>query len=795
MQAGEGKMALGQEDRMATSKKEDRHLMQKKSHPERISTLQTPTMKRFLILPLFCSLLFGEEPTEIKEGHSHQGHAFNEGPRQASPLIGNTGKVHLPITCSWNQGQAYFNQGLGQLHGFWYYEAERSFRKILSHDPNCAMAYWGLSQANFSNEKRAKEFIAKATELLKKEHFKITSHERAYLDAEIAYHDDKKEKDSKKRIKNFIRAYEDLILNHPDDIEAKALLVCRRWQFNRKGVPISSYLGLDAILEQIFAKEPNHPAHHYAIHLWDNRKHEQALDSAARLGKTAPGIAHMWHMPGHIYSKAKRYHDAVFSQQSSARVDHAHMAKHFLIPDQIHNYAHNNEWLARNFGHLGDAPAAVAMAKSLLANPRHPKLNTLEGRSHSYKYGRNNLLKTLEKFELWEETFELSNTQWLETLPKQPAHDRARLRLIGIANFYLGHRVELMQIINQVEGLLADEKAKKQVDEDKAKEKATKEKKKEGEIKKAVAEAGKKYNRLIGSLEKDCAELLGYLAEMNDDEKTARESLAKSSGSATFKALRELQFGNKEAAEKAARSVLDGDKKETVSLANAITLFHRMGKKEDAKKGFEKLRVFSSEVDLKSRPFARLAPIAKEFGYPADWRQAHKPDDDLLPRPDLGTLGPLHWTPPAAPAFSLPDQHQKKISSSSIAGKPHILVFYLGAGCLHCAEQLTAMADRYSDFKKAKLPILAISTDKVAELKKSQDNYEKGDIPFPIVSDHQKEIFKKFSAHDDFENQPLHGTFLVDGKSRVLWADVSADPFMEIDFLIKESNRLLELHR
>ena len=582
-------------------------------------------MKRFLILPLFCSLLLGEEPTEIKEGHSHQGHAFNEGPRQASPLIGNTGKVHLPITSSWNQGQAYFNQGLGQLHGFWYYEAERSFRKILAHDPNCAMAYWGLSQANFSNEKRAKEFIAKATELLKKEHLKITPHERAYLDSEIAYHDDKKEKDSKKRIKNFIRAYEDLILNHPDDIEAKALLVCRRWQFNRKGVPISSYLGLDAILEQIFAKEPNHPAHHYAIHLWDNRKHEQALDSAARLGKTAPGIAHMWHMPGHIYSKAKRYHDAVFSQQSSARVDHAHMAKHFLIPDQIHNYAHNNEWLSRNFGHLGDAPAALAMAKSLLANPRHPKLNTLEGRSHSYKYGRNNLLKTLEKFELWEETFELSNTQWLETLPKQPTHDRARLRLIGIANFHLGHRVELMQIINQVEELLADEKAKKQADEDKAKEKATKEKKKEGEIKKAVAAAGKKYSRLIGSLEKDCSELLGYLAEMNDDEKTAKESLAKSSGSATFKALRELQFGNKEAAEKAARSVLDGDKKETVSLANAITLFHRMGKKEDAKKGFEKLRVFSSEVDLKSRPFARLAPIAKEFGYPADWRQATSP--------------------------------------------------------------------------------------------------------------------------------------------------------------------------
>ena len=70
--------------------------------------------------------------------------------------------------------------------------------------------------------------------------------------------------------------------------------------------------------------------------------------AAARLGQTAPGIAHMWHMPGHIYSKAKRYQDAIWHQQASARVDHAHMMKHFLLPDQIHNYAHNNEWLSRN---------------------------------------------------------------------------------------------------------------------------------------------------------------------------------------------------------------------------------------------------------------------------------------------------------------------------------------------------------------------------------------------------------------------------------------------------------------
>jgi alkyl hydroperoxide reductase subunit AhpC len=108
---------------------------------------------------------------------------------------------------------------------------------------------------------------------------------------------------------------------------------------------------------------------------------------------------------------------------------------------------------------------------------------------------------------------------------------------------------------------------------------------------------------------------------------------------------------------------------------------------------------------------------------------------------------------------------------------------------------MTAMADRYSDFEKVGLSILAISTDDIPNLKDSQDNYSKGDIPFPIVSDAAKNIFKQYTAHDDFEDQPLHGTFVLNAKGQILWSDISADPFMDIDFLIKESRRLVSLHK
>lgn len=654
------------------------------------------------------------------------------------------------------------------------------------------MAYWGLSQANFENAKRAKEFIAKAAELLKKEDFKITDQERAYLDAEIAFHDDKKEKDSKKRARNFCRAYEDLILKYPEDIEAKALLICRRWQFSRKGVPITSYLGLDAILEQIFAKNPDHPAHHYAIHLWDNRNHEQALDSAARLGQTAPGIAHMWHMPGHIYSKARRYHDAIWQQQASARVDHAHMMKNFLLPDQIHNYAHNNEWCSRNFENLGMATSAVEMAKSLLANPRHPKLNSAS--KGSSRYGRKALISHLEKFELWQQALDYANSPWLEKLSKDE-DDLSRLRLIAVAQFNLGQQAKLQESIAHIDTLLTKAKDSQKQAKDKAREKATKEKKKEKEIEDAVKKAHDQNNGSVKKFENTLTELRGYLAAMNGNFKVANEALSKRPSSFS-PMLRQLAHGDYEKAAETAAKHIEKKNKETVPLAQAIHVLYHADKKNEAwKTGFEELRSISSAIEIDSPVFARLAPIARELGYPTDWRLEHKPASDLLARPKLDDLGPIHWSPPAAPAFSLPDQHNKPVSLAGYRGKPVILVFYLGAGCLHCTEQLTAMADRYSDFEKAGLPILAISTDSVEKLKDSQDNYDKGDIPFPIVSDFKKDIFKQYTAHDDFENQPLHGTFVLDGKGRILWSDISADPFMEIDFLIKESHRLLKLHK
>lgn len=101
-------------------------------------------------------------PAERKAGHSSHGEVFDEGPRQKAYLIPGMPQLEFDITTKVPEAKAYFLQGLGQLHGFWYFEAERSFRQAAQLDPDCAMAYWGMAWANENNEKRLKGFAAEA---------------------------------------------------------------------------------------------------------------------------------------------------------------------------------------------------------------------------------------------------------------------------------------------------------------------------------------------------------------------------------------------------------------------------------------------------------------------------------------------------------------------------------------------------------------------------------------------------------------------------------------------------------
>ena len=372
-----------------------------------------------------------EKPVDasLPPGHSQHGEAFNEGPRQKAYLMGGTGKISFPVTSKNPLVQKFIEQGIGQVHGFWYFEAERSFRQAAMLDADCAIAYWGMALANAGNSKRAKGFIEKAL----KRKSKASRREQLYIDALNKYLNTKSRKE---KAKNYAKALGQIVSDFPDDIEAKAFLAYLYYR-SRSDLG-SNYEKSDAMIQKVLALEPNHPVHHYRIHLWDYKNPSNVLDSTALCGPASPAIAHMWHMPGHIYSRLKRYDDAVWQQEASARVDHAHMMRDRVMPDQIHNFAHNNEWLIRNLIYVGRWGGAIDLAKNMTELPRHPKYNTLARRG-SANYGRMRLFDVLTKYELWSQLIELAAGPHLERTDRQNEQIK-RLRYLAVAYVETGEK-------------------------------------------------------------------------------------------------------------------------------------------------------------------------------------------------------------------------------------------------------------------------------------------------------------------------------------------------------------------
>lgn len=741
-----------------------------------------------------------ESRTDILAGHSQHGEAFNEGPRQKAYRMSGTGRVRFDVTTDSEEAAAFVRQGMGQLHGYWYFEAERSFRQAAMLDPDCALAYWGMAQANLKNTKRARPLIAEA--VARKQH--ASRLEGMMIDALNEYLNGGKKKSAEKN-RDYFNALDAIAQEFPEELEIKAARAYAMYRY--RSTLKKSYEEADAALQEVLAVEPLHPVHHFRIHLWDYKDPARALDSAARCGAAAPDIAHMWHMPGHIYSRLKRYSDAAWQQEASARVDHAHMMRDRVMPDQIHNFAHNNEWLIRNLSHTGRWRDAIDLAMNMTELPRHPKYNTFSKRGSAW-FGRLRLFDELFRYEQWELLAAMVNQPFLEPTDR-PAEQLKRLRYAGIANAQLNRDEAVEDILAQLEEKLKEAADRKRREDEQAR------RKEEAAEKKRAAEAEKRRlkaehegrpeppplpEKLPAPVRRTdprtvvrqaVAAVNGHRAFARGDFPAAVDHLKKAAGDGLMLARAQSAAGRHDDALKTLDAFLKSRAKRVQPLAGRIELLWAAGRKDDAAAAFRELRELSGEIQFGTPVFDRLQPIAEELDLSSDWRMKQVRPDDFGDRPELESLGPFRWQPVAAPPWQLKDSGGRDVSLADWQGRPVIVIFYLGHACLHCAEQLQKFAPETEKFRKAGIDIVAVSTDSPADLKISVENYE-GGMPFPLVSNEELDVFQAWRSYDDFEQAPLHGTFLVDGDGRIRWQDISYEPFMDTQFLLTESQRLLK---
>ena len=286
------------------------------------------------------------------------------------------GTVHFPISCA-PDVQKRFEQGVALLHSFAFETAEHVFRKVAQDDPRCAMAHWGIARSFWRWDtpepvirKQGWSEVKVATSLHAQ-----TKREREYISAVSALYK-RPEKKDQKRWGKYLNRMEQLHRDYPRDHEVTAFYAFALIGADRDDdAKHAKRRQAAALLEPLFAVEPNHPGvAHYLIHAYDKPElAELGLPAARRYAQIASGAPHALHMPSHIFAQLGLWDEDINSNLASVAASRNASVTH--MGDEGHQF-HAMEFLMYAYlqsGRESDAQHLIEEVKSL------PKMKSMYG--------------------------------------------------------------------------------------------------------------------------------------------------------------------------------------------------------------------------------------------------------------------------------------------------------------------------------------------------------------------------------------------------------------------------------
>ena len=274
------------------------------------------------------------------------------------------GNSHITIKAT-PEAQAWFDQGLNLLHDFWDYESQKGFEQSIRVDPQCAMCWWGLAQAEGLHHSPAWTYAKTALAEAARLRVQARGSDKLYIEAAQA---ESAAKDDDHGQATAI--YRKLVKKYSHDPQARIFLAESLSDgYDDAGEPKAGQKECISILESVLRDFPNDSAaNHYWIHAIEPGNHpEQALKSAALLASLAPTSGHMVHMPGHIYYRLGNYPEAERWFAASMTADERYMREQHVGPDNDWNYVHNMMYAIANLMEQGRLADANALSDHLAA--------------------------------------------------------------------------------------------------------------------------------------------------------------------------------------------------------------------------------------------------------------------------------------------------------------------------------------------------------------------------------------------------------------------------------------------
>ena len=304
------------------------------------------------------------------------------------------GPYSRKVTTTSPDAQLWFDRGLNWLFGFNHGEAIKCFQKALKHDPECAMAYWGVSYAAGPNynlpwyryDPLGRQMALSASydalrgALARAE--KASSVEKAMIEALPARYPQREAiEDMSRWDKAYTKEMRKVFAAYPDDLEVRAvfaesLMNETPWQMwdLRSGKPAAG-AGTEecrAVLEYAFNNIPaawNHPGLlHLYVHLMEMSPFPQrALRAGDRLREIVPDSGHLIHMPTHLDVLCGHYHDVLVYNQKALMPDRRFLAYSDDPGVYLIYVIHNFHFVIYGAMFLAQYTAALQAAEQLIA--------------------------------------------------------------------------------------------------------------------------------------------------------------------------------------------------------------------------------------------------------------------------------------------------------------------------------------------------------------------------------------------------------------------------------------------
>ena len=308
------------------------------------------------------------------------------------------GSYSRKVSTNSAEAQVWFDRGLNWLFGFNHGEAVKCFKKATEHDPECAMAYWGIAYAsgcNYNKEwkifgkKERVRAVATCHRTTAEAMTRLdgaTKIERALIQAlEQRYQSDQvvSKEEFKAWNDDYSAAMKLVYEAFPDDLDVSCLYAeaminrtpWRLWDL-KLGQPAEGADTVEAmqVLERAIAlaEERGDDAHpgllHIYIHVMEMSPFpERALRAADILRDLVPDGGHLRHMPSHIDILCGHYYEAVVANNKAIVADEKYLAYkgpfNFYTTYRIHDY--HFKLYAAMF--LGQYKTAIDTADDMLA--------------------------------------------------------------------------------------------------------------------------------------------------------------------------------------------------------------------------------------------------------------------------------------------------------------------------------------------------------------------------------------------------------------------------------------------